>query len=367
MFEPIKKSFFDDFFAFLKAWLTFFKKKLVLLTSFLDENKSRGAYFLYRQRGRLARPVSHFGVGLMVILGVAISPLFSPDRLDQAMGEEGGMVLGDSALHFTVLGVENNNSGRRGGVIDYTVVEGDTASSIAQKFNVSLDTIRWANDLKSVDDVRVGQTLKILPETGVLHSVKRGETVYSIAKTYGVDPQAIVDFPFNTFINDETFALAVGQDLIVPGGVMPKAKPWSPPAVPSETIPQAPDYIAQAKGEYIWPTTGKISQGYHWYHKAIDIADPSGPAVVASRGGTVIDAGWTAPSRGYGIYVVIDHGDGIQTLYAHLSSVAVSAGQQVLRGQVLGRMGSTGRSTGTHLHFEIRTSSGNVNPLGYLQ
>jgi len=365
MFESIK-SFFDDFAAFLRAWLTFFKKGLVSLTSFLDENKSRGAYFLYRKRGKLARPVSHFGVGLMMILGVAISPLFSPDQIDRAIGE-GGAVLGENSFNFTVLGVENNSSGRRGGVVDYVVVEGDTASSIAQKFNVSLDTIRWANDLKSVDDVKVGQTLKILPETGVLHSVKRGETVYSIAKTYGIDPQAIVDFPFNTFINDETFALAVGQDLIVPGGVMPKAKPWSPPTVPSETVPQAPDYVASALGEYIWPTTGKISQGYHWYHKAIDIADSSGPAVVASRGGTVVDAGWTAPSRGYGIYVVVDHGDGVQTLYAHLSSVSVSAGQQVLRGQVLGRMGSTGRSTGTHLHFEIRTSSGNVNPLSYLQ
>jgi len=361
-----KKSLSENLGSFLKAWLVFFKRRLLLLTSFLDENKSRGAYLLYRKRGRLSRPVSHFGVGLMVILGVAISPLFSPDRIDQAISQD-GTVLGDNSFNFSVLGVENNNSGRRGGVIDYVVVEGDTVSSIAQKFNVSLDTIRWANDLKSVDDVKVGQTLKILPETGVLHTVKRGETVYSIAKNYGVDPQAIVDFPFNTFINDETFALAVGQDLIVPGGVVPKAKPWSPPTIPSETIPQAPDYIAQAKGEYIWPTTGKISQGYHWYHKAIDIADPSGPAVVASRGGTVIDAGWTAPSRGYGIYVVIDHGDGIQTLYAHLSSVAVSAGQQVLRGQVLGRMGSTGRSTGTHLHFEVRTPSGNANPLNYLK
>ncbi len=358
-------SLSSDFTAFFRAWLAFFKKRLLTLASFLDENKSRGAHLLYQKRGKLARPVSHFSVGLLVILGVAISPLFSPDNFDQT-GSKDGVVLGDAGLNFTVLGVENNNSQRRGGVVEYTVVEGDTASSIAQKFNVSLDTIRWANDLKSVDDVRVGQTLKILPETGVLHSVKRGETVYSIAKTYGVDPQAVVDFPFNTFINDETFALAVGQDLIVPGGVMPKVQPWSPPPA-QETIPQAPSNLAQASGEYIWPTTGKISQGYHWYHKAIDIADSSAPSVVASRGGTVVDAGWTAPVRGYGIYVLIDHSDGVQTLYAHLSSVSVSVGQQVLRGQVLGRMGSTGRSTGTHLHFEIRTSSGNVNPLSYLK
>ncbi len=356
----------SDFIAFLRAWLVFFQRRLLILTSFLDENKSRGAYLLYQKRGKLARPFSHFGVGLMVILGVAISPLFSAEGFDQTTSQE-GIVLGDNAIHFTVLGVEEGGSGRRGGAVDYTVAEGDTASSIAQKFNVSLDTIRWANDLRSVDDVKVGQVLKILPETGVLHSVKRGETVYSIAKTYDVDPQAIVDFPFNTFINDETFALAVGQDLIVPGGVMPRIVPWSPPPVPRENIAPPPAHLAQGAGEYIWPTTGRISQGYHWYHRAIDIADPSAPAVVASRGGRVTDAGWTAPARGYGIYVLIDHGDGIKTLYAHLSSVAVSVGQQVLRGQVIGRMGSTGRSTGTHLHFEIRTPSGNANPLSYLQ
>jgi murein DD-endopeptidase MepM/ murein hydrolase activator NlpD len=358
-------SLSNDFVAFLRAWLNFFKKRLLSLASFLDENKSRGAHLLYQKRGKLTRPFSHFSVGLLVILGVAISPLFSPDHFDQSDGKD-GVILGDTSLNFTVLGVENSGSQQRGGVVEYTVAESDTVSSIAQKFNVSLDTVRWANDLKSVDDIKAGQALKILPETGVLHTVKRGETVYSIAKTYSTDPQAIVDFPFNTFIDDETFALAVGQDLIVPGGVMPKAKPWSPPSV-QEAAPAIPSDLAQASSEYVWPTTGKISQGYHWYHKAIDIADSSAPPIVASRGGTVVEAGWTAPVRGYGIYVLIDHGDGVQTLYAHLSSVSVSAGQQVLRGQVLGRMGSTGRSTGTHLHFEIRTPSGNVNPLSYLQ
>jgi len=358
-------TFSNDFIAFLRAWLVFFKGHVLSLALFLDENKSRGAHLLYQKRGKLTRSFSHFSVGLLVILGVAISPLFSPDHFDQSGGKD-SVVLGDASLNFTVLGVENSSSQQRGGVVEYTVAESDTVSSIAQKFNVSLDTVRWANDLKSVDDIKAGQTLKILPETGVLHTVKRGETVYSIAKTYGADPQAIVDFPFNTFIDDETFALAVGQDLIVPGGVMPKAKPWSPPPV-QEAAPNIPPNLTQVSGEYIWPTTGRISQGYHWYHKAIDIADSSAPPIVASRGGTVVDAGWTAPARGYGIYVLIDHGDGIKTLYAHLSSVSVSAGQQVLRGQVLGQMGSTGRSTGTHLHFEIRTPSGNVNPLSYLQ
>ena len=196
MFNQLK-LLSGDFIVFIKAWLVFFQKRLLTLASFFDENKSRGTYFLYRKRGKLARPVSHFGVGLLVILGVAISPLFSSDRfLEQTEGKE-GIILGDASINFTVLGVGNGNSQRRGGVIEYLVIEGDTASSIAQKFNISLDTIRWANDLKSVDDVLVGQTLKILPETGVLHSVKRGETVHSVAKIYSIEPQAIVDFPFN--------------------------------------------------------------------------------------------------------------------------------------------------------------------------
>jgi len=363
--EPPLSRFPADFLSYLCAWYFFLKKRFLGLAGVLEDAKSGGAYFLYHQRGRFARPVSHFSVGILVVLVVALSPLISWENIE--FGGNESQVLGTVDASFTALGFagqDSSNLQRRGGIVEYQVAGGDTVSSIAQKFGVSLDTIRWVNNLKSVDDIKPGQVLRILPVSGVLHSVRRGETVYSIAKIYDVSPQPIVDFPFNTFIDDETFALAVGQELIVPSGVMPKVKLWSKPIPKTDYLAEVPQ--GQPTGQFIWPAVGKISQRYSWYHKAIDIANPAAPAVVASRGGTVLSAGWNFP-QAYGINIIIDHGDGYKTLYAHLSSMAVSPGQSVLRGQVIGTMGSTGRSTGIHLHFEISTPKGNVNPLGYLK
>ncbi|MBP8591566.1 M23 family metallopeptidase [Candidatus Shapirobacteria bacterium] len=350
--------------SYLLAWYSFFCRHFFLTLGYLQQTKGNITQMLYQKRGKMVRPMSHFSVGILVIAGIALSPLLVPKEEDFS---QEGAVLGIGGANFQVLGASEIGENQRGGVVEYTVVEGDTVSSIAQKFDVSLDTIRWANDLKSIDDIKPGQVLRILPVSGVLHTVRRGETVYSLAKTYGVSAQVIVDFPFNTFADDETFSLAVGQELIVPGGSMPKIKPWEPVA------PQTPSGLAQmplaemgSLGDFIWPTTGSISQGYSWYHKAIDIANGGAPVVVAAKGGTVTQAGWGTP-QAYGIHVMIDHQDGTKTLYGHLSSVAVAVGQSVMRGQVIGQMGSTGRSTGIHLHFEIRTSSGNVNPLNYLR
>ena len=357
--------YISDFLSYLRAWYFFLKKRFLGLASVLENAKSGGAHFLYHQRGRFSRPVSHFSVGILVVLVIALSPLISWEKID--FGGSENQVLGTIDASFTALGSTGQTSSdlqRRGGIAEYQVTEGDTVSSIAQKFGVSLDTIRWVNNLKSIDDIKPGQVLRILPVSGVLHPVRRGETVYSIAKIYDASPQSIVDFPFNTFIDDETFALAVGQELIIPSGVMPKVKLWSKPIPKTDYLAEIPQ--SQPTDQFIWPAVGKISQGYFWYHRAIDIANPAAPAVVASRGGTVLSAGWNFP-QAYGIHIIIDHGDGYKTLYAHLSSVAVSPGQSVLRGQVIGKMGSTGRSTGVHLHLEIRTPKGNVNPLGYLK
>jgi len=359
--------FLDSFSSYLRAWYLFFKKRLFFLFSFLEGAKTTMAQFLYRQRGRFSRPVSHFSVGILVILVIALSPFVSLEKKGEG---DGNQVLGIMDANLEVMGMgptETSTLQYRGGVMDYIVKEGDTVSSIAQKFGISIDTIRWANNLKSINDIKPGQKLKILPISGVLHTVRRGETVYSIAKMYGVSPQAIVDFPFNTFINDETFALAVGQELVVPGGVVTKTKPWLSSKEKAKTeIASLPAPVFSGDQQFIWPTHGTITQRFSWYHRAIDIANPAAPPVVAAQGGRIIVAGWTGV-RAYGIHVIIDHGNGYKTLYAHLSSLNVSVGQQVLRGQIIGRMGSTGRSTGVHLHFEIRTPKGNVNPLGYLK
>jgi LysM repeat protein len=226
-------------------------------------------------------------------------------------------------------------------------------------------TITWENELPAKAVLKPGQELKILPIDGVRHKVQRGETIYTIAKKYGLDEnqaQAIIDYPFNEFKNDETFDLTVGQMLMVPGG----AKQDEVSIAPRLAIRVAPSAGAiTGSGKFIWPASGLITQGYSFFHKAFDIANRGGGNVLAADSGTVVARGWD-PS-GYGNKVLIDHGNGYITLYGHLSTIQVSAGQQVGRGTVVGQMGNTGHSTGTHLHFEIRHGGVLENPGVYLR
>lgn len=244
-------------------------------------------------------------------------------------------------------------------VENYTVRDGDTLASIAKQFDISVDTIKWANNLKT-ETIHPGNVLKIAPVTGIVHKVASGENIYTIAKKYKVDAQNIVNFPFNDFTDLDTFALAPGQTLYVPQGVIEEEKP----RINTQFFAQIQ---AGVKGSttFIWPTSGSISQYPIWYHMALDIANPGMPAVIASDTGTVTYAGCLA--YGYGCHVIIDHGNGYQSLYGHLSRIAVSPGQAISQGQSIGTMGSTGRSTGTHLHFEIRSSGTLVNPLSFLK
>ncbi|PJC79602.1 hypothetical protein CO009_04335 [Candidatus Shapirobacteria bacterium CG_4_8_14_3_um_filter_35_11] len=319
---------------------------------------------MYRQRGRFSNT---FVSGSMAILAfVTIS--FSGQLEAMIEKRNNGENMGSNYLLATdgVGGADTLISDLpKGEVTEYRVVEGDTISSIAVKFGISIDTIMWENNLKSISTIKPKQILRILPMTGIKHKVSRGETIYSIAKNYSVDAQNIIDYPFNTFSNDETFALTAGQELMIPDGVKPR-----------EIIIDTNRYIAKSvapipgvkgEGNFIWPTTGRISQKFYWYHRAVDIASRDAPNVVASQGGSVITAGWNG--GGYGNYVIIDHGNGYQTLYAHMlnKSIVVKAGDRVKQGQKIGILGSTGRSTGPHLHFEIKTGKGNLNPLSVLK
>jgi murein DD-endopeptidase MepM/ murein hydrolase activator NlpD len=196
--------------------------------------------------------------------------------------------------------------------------------------------------------------------------VSRGETIFGIAKKLQVDPQNIIDYPFNTFSDDETFALASGQELIVPDGIKPNEVIIDTQQYATRTVAPIPGVVGES--QFIWPTTGIITQKYSWYHPALDIANRDNPPIVAAATGTVITAGWNA--GGYGNYVIIDHGNGYETLYGHMlnNSILVKAGDKVNQGQRIGTMGSTGRSTGTHCHFEIRLrAGGTVNPLTLLK
>lgn len=240
----------------------------------------------------------------------------------------------------------------------YTVQPGDTTQSIAALYGLEPTTIMWSNpDVEKAPDLlRVGQVVTILPIDGVYHTVEEGDTLVSLAEKYKVDASTIAACPFNTLPADGT--LEAGAHLIIPGGT----KPYVARMVTAYEGP-VPEDVA-GSGYFRWPTSGIISNDYWYGHRAIDIASSLGTAIVAADDGYVSFAGWT--DVGYGYLVVVDHANGYQTYYAHLSNIFVIEGQAVSAGEVIGAMGSTGNSTGPHLHFEIRYAGYPTNPLIYL-
>jgi len=349
------KTFSIDFSGFLK-------KRAFRLFRFVESKKSSFATLLYRQRGRFSRQFIHTGMAGITAFGMIISPVIS-DSLSGVVEAEkmpAGVVLSAEDESYMMTEISDK---LRDKIMIYQVQEGDTVSSIAKKFDVSEDTIRWQNNLKAKAVIKVGAALEILPITGVSHKVQKGDTVYSLAKEYNTSAQAIVDFPFNTFTNDETFALAIGQTITVPDGIK-KDVTVTQPTYYARLTPDAGSVTAM--GSFVWPAQGSITQRYTWYHRGIDIANSGAPDILTADSGKVIIAGWPDNS-GYGNRVVVDHGNGYVTLYAHLAKIYVVAGQTVARGSSLGKMGSTGRSTGTHLHFEIIKTGSKLNPLDVLK
>jgi murein DD-endopeptidase MepM/ murein hydrolase activator NlpD len=354
-----------DFKDFTAAWRKFIFWKLYGVFSRFERVKDILVQLLYRQRGRFARPFVHTAMGGLITMAITLAPVLAESfpGVEKELPEEMSPTV-------QVLEVQSNDTTTqisdkvRDQVVEYTVQPGDTVSEIGRKYGVSTDTIRWENNLASLNSIKPGQVLRILPVSGVRHKVGRGETIYSIAKKYEANPQAVVDFPFNTFSDNETFALAVGQDLIVPDGMKPNVVLWSPSKYTAQNTPNAG--AVSALGTFVWPIGGRITQRFAWYHRGVDIATAYGTPVLAADSGRVTTAGWP-DNGGYGNRVVINHGNGYETWYGHLSKIAVSVGQTVNRGNVIGYEGSTGRSTGPHLHFEIRKSGVPVNPLEYLK
>ncbi len=301
----------------------------------------------------------------MVLLtaGVVISPFVSDTNL---FGKKNSLSFAQSPDNsITTVDVFNTQTSEkpRDKIITYTVQNGDTLSTVAKKFGVSTDTIKWENDLTG-DTISAGDTLRVLPVTGVSHKVARGDTVYTIAKKYQTDAQGIVDFPFNDFANPQTFSLVEGQILIVPNGVPPKEAPTY--VRPQQYIASGPVAI-NATG-FTWPIHGTINQDFSWYHKAVDLGAPIGTPIVAAQSGRAAEVYTSGWNGGYGIHVIIAGDNGYQTLYAHMMSVNVSAGDSVVAGKtIVGWVGLTGRTTGPHLHFEIRSGGNFYNPLAILQ
>ena len=220
-------------------------------------------------------------------------------------------------------------------IFEYVVEQGETLSSIASKFNISLDTILWANNLNKNSNISPGQKLTILPVSGVIHLVKKGDTLSAISGLYKADLKEVI--AFNNLANEDD--IFIGDIIIVPGGKMP-LKPINIPNIPL------------AESYFIFPCEGKITQGLHGVlRNAVDIANAYGVPVVAAAGGTIQRTGAIAVG---GKRITILHPNGVVTYYGHLSSILVSPGQIVTAGEIIGYMGQTGFATGPHLHFEVR-------------
>jgi len=349
---------------FFKEELGSFVMKRVQRSFFkFETHKGTFAAFLYKQRGRYAKKFVHTGMAGITFAGMIVAPLIAnefPGRNANPwdLPSQSSIVLASTDNLSITTDVSQKT---RDKVEEYKVIDGDTISGVAEKFGISVETILWQNNLSKNAKIKAGDTLQIIPVTGISHKVQKGDTVYSIAKKYDTSPQGIVDFPFNTFSNDETFELAVGQTVVVPEGVKPADQPSAPRI--QRLTPNAGTVVAS--GSFVWPSSGSLSQNFAWYHKGIDIANKAAPDILAADSGTVAYSGCLA--YGYGCHVIIDHGNGNRTLYGHMQRLYVEAGQGVNRGGAIGKMGSTGRSTGIHLHFEVIQNGVYLNPLSVLR
>ncbi|HLD31822.1 MAG TPA: peptidoglycan DD-metalloendopeptidase family protein, partial [Patescibacteria group bacterium] len=252
----------------------------------------------------------------------------------------------------------------RSSVVEYIVQPGDTIGQISEQFNISLLTVLWANNLTTNSYIRPGDKLKILPVSGLLHVVKKGETISKIATTYKAEVDKIIEY---NRLKEGGTDIVVGEELLIPDGTKPQSVSTVRKVSQFNNVSAPPSITAPVGSTYLWPSSVRyISQYYGWRHTGLDIAGPIGTPLYATKSGRVIrsQCGWNG---GYGCYIIIDHGNGVQSLYGHASRLFVGVGDDVVQGKTIAAMGSTGRSTGSHLHFEIRINGVRVNPLKYIR
>lgn len=273
----------------------------------------------------------------------------------------GAALLAQAGPSGTIADIEDRPAASQISV--YTVHAGDSIGGIAKMFGVSVNTVVWANDIKG-GAIHEGDQLIILPVTGIKHTILKGETLASLAKTYKSDAGDIAQY--NGLADNAT--LTIGDIVIIPNGEIAPAKSSSgSSSSKSKKVGKEPFLGGGGpalSGYFLWPVNGGIvTQKLHGWN-GIDIGAPRGTAIYAAADGVVIIAkqngGWNG---GYGNYVVVAHSNGTQTLYGHATKVLVSAGDRVSQGQTIALVGSTGLSTGAHLHFEVR---GAANPFASL-
>ena len=359
-----------EFLEFVKAFASWLSARLKKAGLNFESSKNFAVDILLAKRGANTPAFVHASIILMAVgvlvsggllsstsvisgsyPGVPANPLIAAQ--DEVLSEQN--VISSTITPVTIISEKPRDK-----IVDYEVKEGDTISSIAQEFGVSEETILWENSLSKNSTLKAGKNLKILPVSGIAHTVVSGDTIYSVAKKYQANAQGILNFPFNDV--GEDFQLASGAVLIVPEGAPPAVpKPVPTQYLARENIPVEADF---GSGQFMWPASGDLAQYFSWYHPALDVSNLGGGPIRVSDSGTVVVSGWE--SSGYGNTIVVNHGNGYTTRYAHMSGLYVSSGQKVSKGDVIGAMGSTGRSSGVHLHFEVRRDGTALNPLSIL-
>jgi len=269
-------------------------------------------------------------------------------------------------------------------IVTYTVETGDNLFVIAEKFGLKPETILWGNYEVLRDNpqfLRPKQTLVVLPTDGVYYQWKTNDTISGVADFFKTKAEDILNWPGNqldlTQVSLDNSAIPADTWVIIPGGKR-ELKDWGPPAI-TRNNPAAAAYYGSGYcgavyegaigiGAFVWPTSATYLSGYDYspsLHPGIDIAGAEGNAIFAADSGVVVFAGWS--EFGYGYLIVLDHGNGWQSAYAHLSAVGVTCGQSVGRGTVIGALGNSGNSSGAHLHFELRSEIyGKVNPWDFV-
>lgn len=349
------------------------------VTALSSQVVERVEQFRAEQRGNtslLTRLTAHLGIIALVLIGLLLSGIQlraaqqprsydAPQQQSDLPDINLDLPGASSDLILTAAPFTSKPKKDRREVTTYTVQAGDNVSVIAARFGVTPDSVIWANAKleENPDALSVGQTLFVPPVSGVLHKVAKGETIQTIAIRFKAQADSILNDAFNQSIHDFKSAppvLAVDAWIMVPGG----SKPMIQRAIQRGNV-SAPSNALKGTANFQWPAASCISQYFWGRHPALDLANSNGTAVSAADAGFVEYVGWD--NSGYGNMILINHGNGALTRYAHLSAFAVQAGQSVQKGQLIGRIGSTGRSTGPHLHFEIIVNGVHRNPVGILQ
>jgi murein DD-endopeptidase MepM/ murein hydrolase activator NlpD len=257
-------------------------------------------------------------------------------------------------------------------ITTYTVKAGDTISTIARRFHLNVNTILWANNLGAFSIIRAGDDLSILPSDGFLYTVKRGDTIGKLAQIYELSAEKII--ASNNLSTAGT--ISIGQKLIIPGTKKSESNTRSNIRNTAQASYSGLEVIKDivsanrpivSSNKMVWPTVGhRITQYFSWKHNGLDIGNKIGTPIYAADSG-VVEISQGGYNGGYGNTIVINHGGGKKTRYGHASKLLVKKGAEVEKGQLIALMGSTGRSTGSHLHFEVIINGSRYNPLNYIK